>query len=62
MRSYCHHCKLPTEGHPNPEQCITALLVEVARLRAIIQEVIDDVKGTPVAEMLRRDLVPHVGE
>ena len=55
MKSYCHHCKLETEGHPNPEQCINALLAEVARLRAIIKEVIDDVEG------LRRDLAPHAG-
>ena len=33
MKSYCHHCKLETEGHPKPEDCITALLAEVARIR-----------------------------
>ena len=33
MKSYCHHCKLETEGHPNPDDCISALLAEVEQLR-----------------------------
>lgn len=28
MNSYCHHCKLETEGHPKAEDCIAALRFE----------------------------------
>jgi len=53
MRAYCHHCKLETEeGHPTPEDCIAALLVENARLRAALEEY-------TIFKSARKALEPH---